>query len=205
MSDSRLDGAPVDPNQFEPPRPDPTAAQPGSGQWPAPPPYQYGPGQWGPAEYPPYPSPGYPQQSWLPGQPPDYAAARPRRGRRGLVIALLAAVVLVAAAVASYFLFVSGGSGSSPKAAAKAWLDALNARDLIKVKSLTCAQDRNLIGSTEPPGSFRIIGTKLTDAKHAVVRVVFNEDPFPVTQQADLPVAYNDGWQVCFGPLGPVH
>jgi hypothetical protein len=64
-----------------------------------------------------------------------------------LVIALVAAIVLVGAAVAGHFVFFSGGSGSSPRAAAKAWLDAVDAEDFTKVQQLTCAQDRNFMSS----------------------------------------------------------
>jgi hypothetical protein len=201
VSGSRQDDeAPLDPN--EPPRPpDMAAEERGLGEPAYPPPQyqQYGPAQSGPAGYPPYLSAGYPQQPWSPGQPPGGYEA-PNTGRRTRLIIAVAAILLVGAALGSYFIFFSRGPGSSsPKAAAEAWLDAVNAGDLKKARQLTCAQDLPKIVSIERrPGSYRITGTKLTDSRHAEVHVVFDIAPDPLPREVNLPVAKKDGWQVCF-------
>jgi hypothetical protein len=205
MSDSRHDdGAPIDPN----------AQPPELGEWPypqsppAPPSETIGYGQSG---YP-WSPPDHSQQRWSPGAPRgDYAPARTAHRRSGLVIFLVAAIVLVGAAVAGHFVFFSGGSGSSPRAAAKAWLDAMNAQDFTKVQQLTCAQDRNfmvkslLVQVFPHPGGYRITGTNLTDSKHALVHITFPGFRYPFAQDANVPVSMHGGWRVCFGMLGPAN
>lgn len=223
MSDSwHDDGALIDPNAQRPelgesPYPRSPPAQPSET-----PGYAQSGYPWSlPTDYPQYTwSPGNPwsppsdhsQQRWSPGAPPgDSAPARTAHKRRGLVIALVAAIVLVGAAVAGHFVFFSGGSGSSPRAAAKAWLDAVDAEDFTKVQRLTCAQDRNfmvkslLVQAFPHPGGYSITGTNLTDSKHALVHITFAGFRYPFAQEANVPVSKHGGWRVCFGMLGPAN
>jgi hypothetical protein len=200
MSDSRYDdGVPVDPNaQLLPMHPPSTEHDLLETPYSVP----AQPSDVPRSDNPSYPQPAYAQPPWS-GQS---APASRARSRRGLLIAVLAAVVLVAAGVASYVVFVSGGPGSTPQAAVKAWLDATNAGHLSTVRSLTCAQDRNfLVNADLHPGSYRIADVRRTDAKHAVVHVVLTEAHYPSSPDQSVPVANQNGWKVCFGLFGPVH
>jgi hypothetical protein len=124
------------------------------------------------------------------------------------VIAGIVGLVVVAVALFLVLGKSSGGSGSSPKDAAKTTLDAARAGNKTKILATLCAEDRALLkqpGTSIPTfGNDRLtsytIGTvSQRDATHATVQTTTQTSGQSSPTNDEIPVLKTGGtWQVCF-------
>ncbi|MGI8679536.1 MAG: Rv0361 family membrane protein [Jatrophihabitans sp.] len=170
-------------------------------------PYGGQPGQYGQPAYGDQYGQGYGQ----PGGQPPYGP--PQSGNANKTIFAALGVVVVAGVVV-LVLFLTGVFGgnsantSSPKAAAKSFLDAAKNRNLDGVKAALCSKDAKTAHFIDNLSKVRIVSytigsTTQTDGSHATVATQVTTNAVPSPTETDLSVVKESGaWKVCLTGSG---